>query len=310
MKSENQTKQKITKTNKIYCGDSLKLLKRIPDNYVDCVITSPPYWALRDYGVKNQIGREESPLDYINNILEILKECKRIIKPTGTIFLNIGDSYYNRSMGHKCDWLRPKQKLLIPYRIAIGAQCQLGLILRNDIKWVKTLTNWRTKESWGNAMPSSAKDKLNTVSESILFFVKNEKYCFDLDKVRIPHKENSLKRMNVHYKTNYKSPYLNQFNVRGVKKSCHPNGKNPSDCLMFPFEPSRELHFAMFPSKLPEFCMLAGCPENGIVLDPFMGSGTTALVCKKLGRKFIGLEISKEYCKIAERRLKEIGGEA
>jgi site-specific DNA-methyltransferase (adenine-specific) len=310
MKIKNSIKQDIRGLNKIYLGDCLKSLKRIPDNYVDCVITSPPYWALRDYGVKNQIGREKSPVDYINNILEILKECKRIIKPTGTIFLNIGDSYYNRALGHKCDWLRPKQKLLIPYRIAISAQCQLGLILRNDIKWIKTLTNWKTKESWGNAIPSSAKDRFNTVSESILFFVKNEKYYFDLNKVRIPHKESSLKREKTLYKTNSESPYAKQFNVHGVKKSCHPNGKNPSDCLMFPFEPSRELHFAMFPSKLPEFCMLAGCPEGGIVLDPFMGSGTTALVCKRLKRNFIGLEINREYLKTAERRLKEIGGES
>jgi DNA modification methylase len=308
MKTKNSVKQDIRELNKIYLGDSLKLLKRIPDNYIDCIVTSPPYWALRDYGVKNQIGREENPLDYIKNILEILKECKRIIKSTGTIFLNVGDSYYNRSISHRCDWLRPKQKLLIPYRIAIGAQCQLGLILRNDLKWIKTLTNWKTKESWGNAMPSSAKDRFNAVSESVLFFVKNEEYYFGLDKVRVPHKERSLKRQNSPYKVSSLSPYSNQFNVKGVKKSCHPNGKNPSDCLMFPFEPSREAHFAMFPSKLPEFCILAGCPENGIVLDPFMGSGTTALVCKKLGRNFIGLEINKEYCKLAEKRINRFGG--
>ena len=286
------------KLNKIHQTDVLKGLKKLEANSIDCVVTSPPYWALRDYGVKGQVGLEQSPQGYIDKICEIMKECKRVIKPTGTIWLNIGDSYYNltqrlngKVIGKiKSNWLQPKQKLLTPYRIAIKCQDDLGLILRNDINWVKQLWNFKTKTSIGGSMPTGVRDRLNTVSESIFFFTKDPKYYFDLDSIRIPLKETTLKRAK------YNST---------LKSRCNPKGKNPGDCIMFPLEPSRVEHIAMFPKSLPEFCIIAGCPKNGVVLDPFMGSGTTALVCQKLGRKFIGFEINPDYIKIANRRLKE-----
>lgn len=355
------------KSNKIYCVDVLNGLKNLKDDSIDCIVTSPPYWALRDYDTKGQIGLEINPEDYISKIVEIMKECKRVLKPTGTIWLNLGDSFYsNCSSGARNNlfkkyrkaskkelnknWLQNKQRLLIPYRIAIKCQDELGLILRNDITWVKQWCNFKTKESAGTAMPSAVIDRLNTNSESLFFFVKQNKYYFDLDAIRVP----------------YKIAVNN------------PKGKNPGDCIIFPLEPSRERHFAMFPSTLPEFCIKAGCPQEvckkcgtprfiiktggnsnafnfrvrdvkkgriksgdrkasekevkdykekdyiskekkkvvlgcnckagfkpGVVLDPFMGSGTTALVSKKLDREFIGFDLNKEYIKIALRRLRE-----
>ncbi|MBU0894254.1 MAG: site-specific DNA-methyltransferase [Nanoarchaeota archaeon] len=286
-------------TNKIYCVDVLKGLRRLKDNSVNCIITSPPYWALRDYGNKNQIGLEDHPQDYINKIVEVMKECKRVIKPTGTIWFNLGDSYYSRCGNEKTNtylknhqlpksvrgkfrsnWLQHKQKLLIQFRIAIKCQDELGLILRNDITWVKQWSDFKDKSSGGRCMPSGVKDRLTTNSEALFFFAKSGKYYFDLDSVRIPYR---------------------------YKWGSNPKGKNPGDCIMFPLEPNREKHFAMFPSTLPEFCIKAGCPKKGIVLDPFMGSGTTALVCKKLNRNFIGFDLNKDYIKIALRRIKESG---
>lgn len=286
------------KLNKIYQVDVLEGLRKLKDNSIDCVVTSPPYWALRDYGIMGQVGLENTPQGYIDKIVSIMAECKRVLKPTGTIWLNIGDSYYSitkRLNGkvqskERSNWFQAKQKLLIPYRIAIKCQEDLGLILRNDINWVKQLWNFKTKASIGGSMPTGVKDRLNTVSESIFFFTKDPKYYFDLDSIRIPLKKETIKR------SQYRSPF---------KTLCNLKGKNPGDCIMFPLEPSREEHIAMFPKTLPEFCIISGCPKGGIVLDPFMGSGTTALVSKKLGRKFIGFEINPDYIKIANRRLNE-----
>jgi DNA modification methylase len=275
--------------NKIHCFDVIEGLRQIPDNSIDCIVTSPPYWKLRDYGYSEQLGQEENPMRYVFNILEVMKECERIIRPTGTIWLNLGDSFYKSQKKTCGDFLKHKQKLLLPYRIAIYCQDHLGLILRNDIHWVKQFWNAKTKESLGNSMPCPAQDRLNTTSESIFFFVKSKKYYFDLDAVRIPYKKTTLKR------TQYKSK---------IKYKLKSRGKNPGDCIRFPFEPSKEKHIAMFPKTIPEFCIKAGCPEGGIVLDPFMGSGTTAIVAQKLRRKFIGFDMNKDYIKIANRRIK------
>jgi DNA modification methylase len=238
------------KLNKIHCIDVLEGLRKLPDNSIDCVVTSPPYWALRDYGTAGQLGLEDNPQDYINKIVEIMKECKRVIKPTGSIWLNLGDSFYSK-MGNetsancllnhrlpknirgkfKSNWLQHKQKLMIPFRVAIQCQDELGLILRNDITWVKQWSNFKTKDSGGSSMPCSVNDRLNTNSESIFVFVKNSKYYFNLDKIRIP--------------------------CRYKKKRFNIKGKNPGDCVQFPLEPSKEKHFAMFPKTLPKFCILA-----------------------------------------------------
>lgn len=276
-------------TNKIYQGDCIEILKTFPNNCIDCVVTSPPYWGCRDYQVEGQIGLEEHPQEYINKIVAVMKELKRVIKPTGTIWLNLGDSFYTKSgsgqgsnylkyheemdagrgelhKAHtetrgkfKSNWLQSKQRLLIPYRIAIACQDELGLILRNDITWIKQIINWKTKESFGSSMPTSVQDRLNTNSESIFLFVKNPYYYFNLDAIRVKHKETSIKRNE--YGRNNCGDY-NGYRKMNPGEFLNPKGKNPGDCIMFPLEPSSENHYAMFPKTLPEFCIKAGCPEE------------------------------------------------
>ena len=320
--------------NRIYCGDCFKLIKELPDNSIDCIVTSPPYWALRDYGFKNQIGLEEHPEKYIEKIVAFMKEAKRVIKPTGTIFLNLGDSFYTRSGGFnnrlsklsrllnknsrlskaytetrgkfKTNWLQSKQKLLIPYRVAIKCQDELGLILRNDIHWVKQLFNVKSEESFGSSVPNPVKDRFNTNSESIFFFVKSRKYFFDLDAIRAPYKESSINRGRYLRRATKNSPYAPQVISNRNKISFNELGKNPGDCLHFSYEPRREKHFAMFPLRMPIFFIKCGCPKGGLVLDPFIGSGTTATACVLLEREFIGFDANKKYCKVAEKFVKTI----
>ena len=372
-------------TNKIYQGNCLDVLKTFPDNSIDCIVTSPPYWACRDYGEQNeviwdenkdckhefeikerkihsgttkgtvqasvdkeggyatdwkhedkicnkcgawkgQLGLEEHPQQYINHIIQIMKECKRVLKKSGTIWLNLGDSFYTKSGSgtginfkkmheemdvrgevtrvqnqtrgkFKSNWLQSKQKLLIPYRIAIACQDELGLILRNDMTWVKQILNWKTKDSQGTSMPTSVQDRLNTNSEPIFLFVKNQDYFFDLDAIRVKHKEVSIKR-NEYGRCDVGSKEGVSFG-RAINPGefLHPKGKNPGDCIIFPIEPSSENHYAMFPKTIPEFCIKAGCPKDGIVLDPFSGGGTTCYVAKHLLRKYIGIELNTNYIK-------------
>lgn len=306
--------------NKIYLGDCLKLIKKLPDNSVDCIVTSPPYWALRDYGSKDQIGLEDHPDKYIDKIVALMREAKRVIKPSGTIFLNLGDSFYSKASNSHIkgisvkkhndlrlkfsnNWLQHKQKLLIPQRIAIRCQDELGLILRNDVTWVKHFVNVRNKQSVGSCMPIPTKDRFNANSEHVFFFVKSKKYFFNLDAVRMPYKNSTIVRNIYNRDWSDDSPYFHQFKSK-PEKLCNPLGKNPGDCLHFPYEPSKLKHFAMFPSLIPEFFIKCGCPINGLVLDPFIGSGTTGIAAKRLGRKFIGFELNKEYKRIALRRIK------
>ena len=375
----------IMEINKIYNGNCLEVLKSFLNDSIDCIVTSPPYWAVRDYGESNeviwdgkedckhefeessrkihsgstedniqasvdkeggyktdwkhtdkyckkcgawkgQLGLEEHPQEYINHIVQIMKECKRVLKKTGTIWLNLGDSFYTKSgsgtgsnykkrheqlsegrdaltKAHhetrgkfKSNWLQTKQRLLIPQRIAIACQDELGLVIRNDITWVKQILNWKTKDSQGTSMPTSVQDRLNTNSEKIYLFVKNKKYFFDLDAVRVKHKIISEKR-NEYGRNPMKCKEVS-FG-RGVKAGefLNPKGKNPGDTIIFPLEPSKENHYAMFPKTLPEFCIKAGCPKDGIVLDPFAGGGTTLWVAKHLLRKYIGIELNKNYIK-------------
>ncbi|VVB79032.1 Modification methylase MjaV [uncultured archaeon] len=289
------------KTDKIYVGDSLELLKKLPDNSIDCVVTSPPYYNVRDYGVAGQIGLENHPNNYVNKIVEVMKECKRVIKETGTIFLNLGDSYFGDEIKSKDLWIKDKQKLLTHYRIAIKCQEELGLILRNDIHWIKQVVNFKTRESFGSSVPCPVKDRLGLNSEIIFFFTKNKSYYFNLDAIRMPYKESTKKRVNFHRKYTPDSPYKGQF----LSMKINPLGKNPGDCIIFPLERAKERHIAMFPSIIPEFCISCGCPKNGIVLDPFMGSGTTALVAKRMNRQFIGFELNSKYASLANKRLLE-----
>ncbi len=288
--------------DKIVQGDAKDMLKQIPDNSIDCIITSPPYWGLRDYGKETntiwedgwygQLGHEPTLDMYIDHLLEITKELKRVLKPTGVMWWNHGDSY-GRFGGHhggedrkhaggKNLWgTLPKQQISVPekclnlqnYRLILRMIDEQGWILRNIIIWYKP-----------NHMPSSVKDRFTNAYEPVFMLTKSKKYWFDLDAVRVPHKIDSIKRSArarkskkldaKQYSTSYKNEYIGYENLwekfqRGELRGVHPFGKNPGDVWIITTEPFPDSHFAVFPTKLVKPMIKAGCPQ---------------WVCKKCGR--------------------------
>lgn len=262
---------------RILIGDALTLLKKLPaDTYETCV-TSPPYWGLRDYGVPGQIGAEPNLNDYIANLVQVFQEVRRVLKPDGTFWLNIGDSYTSggrtwrgadkknvaRGMTYRAptpEGLKPKDLIGVPWRLAFALQAD-GWYLRSDIVWNKP-----------NAQPESVKDRPSRVHEYVFMFSRSLKYFYDHEGVRERTLDNGGKR--------------SRRSVWSVNT-----------------EPFPEAHFATFPRALVVPCVQAGTRPGGIVLDPFFGSGTTGEVALKLGRSFLGIELHKEYADIAKRRI-------
>lgn len=293
-------------------------------------------WGLRDYGdttkVKwdnweGQLGLESHPQMYIDHLVEIFREVRRVLKGSGSLWLNLGDTYYGSGKGiggntskskeiyqlpkenkpkynYDGKWLQPKQKMLIPERVAIALQ-EDGWILRNKIIWYKP-----------NAMPSSVKDRLNTTYESIFFFVKQRKYYFDLDSIKVPLKSSSLKRLSQNLEQQHGGPKEKAY----VKENIIPAGgdikspskilkrmkanyeksgyvKNPGDMWEICTKPFKGAHFAVYPTTLIERILKCTGLKEGIVLDTFMGSGTTALVAKQQGLNWIGIELNEKYAK-------------
>lgn len=282
--------------NQIFVGHSLRILQNLPTNSIDCIVTSPPYFGQRDYGVNEQIGNEKKPTEYIENLVNIFNECKRVLKDTGSLWLNLGDKYDKGNL------------LGMPWRVAIALQ-NAGWILRNDIIWHKP-----------NAMPHSAKNRLTTDHEYIFFFTKKSKdYFYDQDAIREEHvtfSENSkMKGGRNHFGKNGGTPEKGKnsgnSNLHDGRwdQAFHPHGRNKRTVWNISLSKFRGAHFAVFPEKLIEPCILAGCPKNGIVLDPFFGAGTTGYVASKLSRKYVGLEINQEYAEIAKNRLSKIQSE-
>jgi len=388
-----------TLTPVVLLGDVVRQLQRIPDKSIDLAITSPPYWIQRDYGVKGQIGVEETPDEYIDKLLTAFNELRRVLKDTGSFFLNIGDKYLGKDLQ------------MIPYKLAIKMQ-ENGWVLRNILIWHKT-----------NAMPSPLNDRFSNTYEPVFFFVKKPDnyltpdYYFNLDTIRVPSKtkfETDLpltlsiedyEKLKLNRKNNYKgkfktTPKINlgaspgaRISVNGefyskqrvydiddeleikiikllrkyrklknisieeidkyfgykntaghwfrldkggrslpkpedwfklkkllgiketkydkimteehyVLQTVKPNplGKNPGDVWDIPTAKIKESHFAVFPEELPKRIILSASPENGIVLDPFAGSGTTLKIAKELKRRSIGIELNKDYLKIIKKR--------
>lgn len=276
--------------NKILCGDSLSLLLDLPSKSVDCIVTSPPYYGQRDYGVDGQIGMEKTHKEYIKKLADIFDQCHRVLKDTGSLWLNLGDKY----MGGN--------QLGMPWRVAIELQDR-GWILRNDIIWHKP-----------NAMPNSTKNRLTTDHEYIFFFTKKSgDYFYDQDAIREEHvtfsEKSKMKGGKNHFGKNGGTPEngknkgnSNLHNGRW-DQAFHPNGRNKRTVWNVPLSKFRGAHFAVFPEKLIEPCILAGSPVNGVVLDPFFGSGTTGVVANRLGRNYLGLELNPEFIEIAKSRL-------
>ena len=290
-------------------GDVLDKLKEIETNSVQCVVTSPPYWGLRNYQVDGQLGLEKTPEKYVEKMVEVFREVKRVLKDDGVVFLNLGDSYAMSSMrGRNSEFkgmidqskqgivginkkipagLKPKDLVGIPWRVAFALQAD-GWYLRQDIIWHKP-----------NPMPESVTDRCTKSHEYIFLLTKSAKYFYDADAIREDVKPNSGKNM--------RAPKCGDDRVEGTTNQTQKTydelkGANKRSVWKINTQPYKDAHFAVFPPELPELCIKAGSSEGDIVLDPFFGSGTTGYVAQRFGRKWIGIELNPDYVKIAEKR--------
>lgn len=275
--------------NSIMRGDALSVLRELPSASIHCVITSPPYYMQRDYSSPHQIGNEDSPSEYVSNLSAVFSECRRVLKDDGTLWLNLGDKYQDGTL------------LGMPWRVAFALQAD-GWLLRSDIIWRKP-----------NAMPSSVKNRPTTDHEYVFLLAKSQKYYYDIDAIREPHVtfsadsrmtggRNHFGKRNGTPESGKNEGNPNLHNGRW-DQAFHPKGRNRRTVWDIPLSKFRGVHFAVFPERLVELCVMAGCPENGIVLDPFIGSGTTAVVAQRLGRKYVGIDSNPEYCEMAQSRL-------
>jgi len=312
----------------IITADALDGLRTIETATVDACITSPPYFGLRDYGVDGQIGAEQTPDEYIDNLVEIFREVKRTLKDDGTLWIVIGDSYAGSGKGQTAnnggiqdakrskvrgmtlptgalDNVKPKDLIGIPWLLAFALRSD-GWYLRQDVIWQKP-----------NAMPESVKDRCTRAHEYIFMLTKSRNYYYDGDAVKElavdgdPHpprgskgvaRENGGRRKQDGYGRRHKG-----FNER-YHNADHPpvTTRNRRSVWTVTTKPLKEAHFAVFPPDLIEPCVLASSRPDGLVIDPFCGSGTTGVVAEHHGRKFIGIDINPEYVDIAERRLAKV----
>lgn len=322
----------MIKVNQVLVGDAATELANLDAGSVDCVVTSPPYFALRNYGEPGQIGLEPHVDEWVAGLLTVFDELARVLKPTGSVWLNVGDSFSRRlSYGAP-----PKALLLGPERLLL-ALTNRGWICRNKVVWAKV-----------NPTPASVRDRLNTVWEPVYLLVRSRHYFFDLDAVRVPHRSRrSPSRATIPTKPpEWAGPLagtqsgLARLHAQGL--AGHPLGKNPGDVWQLPTSKLRSAHHAMFPESLVERPILTTCPERvcvvcgapwvrhvanrdvagraqrrevqaacfceaawrpGLVLDPFMGAGTTAVVAERLGRDWLGIELNAEFAALTESRL-------
>jgi site-specific DNA-methyltransferase (cytosine-N4-specific) len=266
----------------LYKGDAAAILSTLAENTVDCIITSPPYYGQRDYGIEGQLGLESHPQLYIDKLVVIFHEAKRVLKPTGSLWVNIGDTYWSgKGRSHGIDtkqkyrrfdrpqdktgerpWCTPKQKLLIPHRFAIAMQDD-GWIVRNDNVWYKP-----------SATPDPVKDRCAVTHEYIFHFVKQRKYYFDAEAVAVPSK--------------------------GARQT-----KTPPSVWTIATSPSGKSHKAVFPEQLVILPLLATCPKDGVLLDPFCGSATAlvAAITQERERRVIGIDIGEAALEEAKRLL-------
>lgn len=332
--------------NTIIQGDCLETMKQIPDKSVNCCVTSPPYYGLRNYGHDGQIGVEKTPELFVKKLVDVFREVKRVLKNDGTLWLNLGDSYYDSGKGagthpetnsnwkqgtnkgthtktihkYKSDVLKPKDLIGIPWMVAFALRAD-GWWLRQDIIWSKP-----------NPMPESVIDRCTKAHEYIFLISKSAKYYYNADAIKEIAKNHAddIRRMQQQTSGNKSNPtdLINGLRPRksgnkkrldGSHRGCPENSgsnvmshvpwegikANKRSVWTVTAKPLKDAHFATFPEDLIVDCIKAGCPEDGIVLDPFMGAGTTALVARKLNRNFIGCELNPEYIKIAENRIKK-----
>ena len=290
-------------------GDALEMLRTLPDGSVDCCVTSPPYWGLRDYGEDGQMGLESTPDEYVAGMVAVFAEVRRVLSDDGTLWLNLGDSYasnpasggasspllngpqnatpsraYTRPAG-----LKPKDLVGIPWRVAFALQAD-GWYLRSDIIWSKP-----------NPMPESVRDRPTKAHEYVFLLSKSQRYHYDADAIAEKAEAKPQRRLTNplhHPKGNPDGSMRNGLPMGGGTME----SRNKRTVWTIATKPYSEAHFATFPPELPTLCIKAGCPEGGTVLDPFGGAGTTAWVAKELGRKSVTIELNPEYCDLIARR--------
>jgi site-specific DNA-methyltransferase (adenine-specific) len=275
--------------NQIICGDSRLTLPQLPADIVDVIVTSPPYYLQRDYGDASQIGNEDTPDDYVRRLVQLFREARRVLRPTGSMWIVLGDKYQNG------------QQLGMPWRVALALQSD-GWILRSDVIWHKP-----------NAMPSPVKNRPTVDHEYVFFFTASQKYYYDADAIREPHvtftEQSKMRGGRNHFFKKGGTPERGknggQSNLHDGRwdQAFHPLGRNKRTVWSVPLSKNREAHFAVFPESLVETCILASSPRGGCVLDPFLGSGTTVVVARRLDRHYVGIDCQSDYCQMARRRL-------
>lgn len=303
-------------------GDALQVLRTLPAESVHCCVTSPPYWGLRDYGVRGQMGLERTPTEFVEKMVQLFREVRRVLHRHGTLWLNLGDSYnaYNANRGKSkganknhldiqpqlpsghglaAADLKPKDLVGIPWRVAFALQAD-GWYLRQDIIWHKP-----------NPMPESVRDRCTKAHEYIFLLTKSDRYFFDAQAIKEPVTGTAHARgrgmtpksgkalVDPSVKIRPKNNDSFAAAVRGLVTM-----RNKRSVWTVPTKAFKGAHFATFPPDLIEPCILAGCPEGGTVLDPFFGAGTTGLVAKKHARSCIGIELNPEYIELARERLR------
>ena len=313
----------------LYQADVLMALADLPDESVQCCVTSPPYWGLRDYQDAAQLGLEPSPELYVERMVAVFREVRRVLRADGTLWLNLGDAYSSGASGKtgtgnttirggRIESRRrdggvlgyaPKNLIGIPWLVAFALQRD-GWWLRSDIIWSKP-----------NPMPESVTDRPTKSHEYLFLFAKSERYYFDQDAVREPFTDSTIQRIMQESVDSQdggwkQEAYQQGFPgkkhrdrkpaeiIRAMAKSPNAAGRNIRTVWTIPTAPSPLPHFAAFPDALVEPCIKAGSAVGDTILDPFAGTGTTLKVARELGRKAIGIDISAAYCDLAVKRLR------
>lgn len=307
----------------LHHGDALDVARQLESGSADCIVTSPPYFGLRDYGESGQYGLEASPAEYVETMRALFSELRRVLTDDGTLWLNLGDSYYSgrgastgvdaknpaRRFGVRsvdkggAEWAKPKDLLGIPWRVAFALQDD-GWTLRQDIVWAKQ-----------NCLPDPARDRPSRAHEYVFLFSKSRKYWFDVDAIREEsdpnqqaHNEKYAREYEGHTARAATTGQPGNVNNAGIHSRPGKGGRPSRSVWSIPAQPFAEAHFAVMPLGLADRCVMAGCKPDGTVLDPFSGSGTTGLAATRLGRKYVGIDLNAAYLDLSLRtRLAEPG---
>ena len=278
----------------IWQGDCREVLRGLEESSVHCVVTSPPYWGLRDYGADGQLGLEETPAQHVANMVDVFREVRRVLRKDGTLWLNYGDSYAATGSG-----LKPKDLCGIPWRVAFALQAD-GWWLRQDIIWHKP-----------NPMPETVRDRCTKSHEYIFLLAKSLRYYYDADAIKEqsvdPESHKGIrKRAPQRFVRESPEKPRTREGLAKLDGVTYPR-RNRRSVWTIPTAPYHGAHFATFPPDLVKPCIMAGCPDGGTVLDPFTGSGTVAEVARANGCKFVGAELNPEYIELAKKRLLQRG---